>query len=68
MFLKLTNIHDIHSGEIVILNSSNIVAIRRGKKTPESEEEATFIFMPPHGTWQVKETPEEIYKTLKKAL
>jgi len=66
MFLKLTNIHENHLGEPVILNSSNIVSIRRGKKTPESQEDATFVFVPPHGTWHVAETVEDIYKMLKK--
>ncbi|MEY4570987.1 MAG: hypothetical protein RLZ10_180 [Bacteroidota bacterium] len=66
MFLKLTNIHENHLGEPVILNSSNIVSVRRGKKTPESQEDVTFVFLPPHGVWYVKESIEDIYKMLKK--
>ena len=28
------------------------------------ETEKTFIFCPPHGTWEVQETPEEILELI----
>ena len=67
-FLKLTNANPNYNGETVILNSNNIVCIRRGnvERQDKTNDIVTFVLVPPHGTWEVKETPEEIWKTLKK--
>jgi len=72
MFITLTNANPAFKGRQVVLNSSNIVSIHRSTVTrpPEEEggdtvvEDITFVHCPPHGTWEVAETPEEIVKLL----
>jgi hypothetical protein len=70
MFLKLTNQHPTCKGEPLILNSTAIVSIRQGMAKREGDvmEPVTFVFCPPHGSWEVKESLDEIYKLLKKSL
>ena len=72
MFITLTNASPAFKGNKVVLNSSNIVSIHRSTvtRTPEKAdgetviEDITFVHCPPHGTWEVAETPEEIVKLL----
>lgn len=68
MFLKLTNSHPSFKNEAIILNSDHIVSIRSGsvERADKTIDIVTLIHMPPHGTWEVKETPEDIAKKLKK--
>jgi len=61
MLLILTNAHKDHLGKSLVLNTDLIASIHRtGRTTDDVVEEVTYIFMPPHGTWEVSETPEEI--------
>jgi len=62
MLIKLTNSSPSHKNRPVILNSDFIVSIHRNITTREdgSIEEVTFIHIPPHGTWEVAETVEEV--------
>jgi len=72
MFITLTNANPAFKGNKVILNSANIVSIHRSTVTraPEKEdgetviEDITFIHCPPHGTWEVTETLEQVVKLL----
>jgi hypothetical protein len=56
-----------------IFNKSHIVTIWRGEAVRAMDEEGTvtetkevtFVFVPPHGTWEVEETHEDIVKLLK---
>lgn len=68
MFLKLTNANPTYLGEPIILNTKDILCVRRGsiERKDKSNDIVTFILVPPHGTWEVSETPEQIYKELKK--
>ena len=63
MFIKLTNSTPQHKGMKVILNTDQWVSVHRQSITREgatASEDVTFIFAPPHGTWEVEETPEQI--------
>jgi hypothetical protein len=66
MFITLTNVAEKHKGEPIVLNVNSIVSINRSSRVGEDKtvEDLTYVFMPPHGTWEVKETPEEILKLI----
>lgn len=68
MFITLTNASPAHKGKTISINSDNIVSIHRGQVTRDdehaTEETITFIFVPPHGTWEVEELPEDIVARL----
>lgn len=65
MFITLTSTNPEIKDTPIVLNTEFFVSIYRStKKVPvgiaEITQEATLIFCPPHGTWEVKETPAEI--------
>ena len=70
MFIKLTNAHEACKGEPIYINANLIVSFRRGKRKIDdpASHQCTFIFIPPHGTWEVEELPEVIIKLIKKKL
>lgn len=53
----------------MVLNTEHILSIFRNKvEVAENiSTEKTFIFCPPHGTWEVQETPEEILALIEAA-
>lgn len=67
MFIKLTNASPQHRGNPVMLQSDVIVSIHEAIAQREGSdllERVTFIFGPPHGTWEVTETVDEIFSML----
>ena len=62
MFITLTNQADGFEGEPVLINADIIATVReeRRKELPQK----TYVFCPPHGTWEVRESIEEISKLL----
>jgi phage/plasmid-associated DNA primase len=62
MYITLTNASPALRGQKVAIDSKVIVSIFRNTVTREDEtiEDVTFMFCPPHGTWEVSETVEEI--------
>jgi hypothetical protein len=68
MFITLTNAKVDLKGEPVILNTESIVSITRGTRVAEDKtvEEVTYVYMPPHGTWEIEETLDEILKIINK--
>ena len=46
----------------MLINASGIVSVVRGVATREDNvlENVTYVFIPPHGTWEVKESLDEI--------
>jgi hypothetical protein len=65
MFIKLTNANPMLKDSTVVINSDCIVSIfsveiSRDETQPDVKENLTCVFCPPHGTWEVKETAEEI--------
>jgi hypothetical protein len=62
MFITLTNSSPEYKGNKIAIKKDLIVTIHRNTVTRDDKtvEEVTFIFVPPHGTWEVSETMEEV--------
>lgn len=68
MFLKLKNANPSLRGESILINSEMIFSIYRGDAMRENGimESVTYIFAPPHGSWEVLDTIENISAQLKR--
>jgi hypothetical protein len=64
MFIRVTNMSVQHRGKPIVLNSSLIVSMIRATvvrdEATQSSEDITYVFIPPHGTWEVAETVDDI--------
>jgi len=62
MLISLTNANPSHRNKIVVINTDFIVSMHRNIITREDAtvEEVTFVHCPPHGTWEVQETIEQV--------
>jgi hypothetical protein len=62
MFITITNAAPKHKGQKTAISVDTIVSIWRTDVEREdgSKDTVTFIYMPPHGTWEAEETLEEI--------
>jgi hypothetical protein len=71
MFITLTNMSVQHRGKPIVLNSSMIVSMMRTSvvrdEATQSSETVTYVFIPPHGTWEVSESVEEILECIRVA-
>ena len=67
MILKLTNAIPAAKGEAIAINMDLVVSIREGNSTREDGtiDLVNFIFVPPHGTWEVTETVDTILEKIK---
>ena len=68
MFIKLTNARTELKGDPVILNTDMIVSIYQDSVVEDKEniKQKTYVYCPPHGTWEIEESPEEILALLNK--
>ena len=72
MFITLTNANPALLGKKVTINKQAIVTVWRGDAvravdadgTVTETAEVTFVFVPPHGTWEVEESHEEVIALL----
>jgi phage/plasmid-associated DNA primase len=66
MYITLTNASPAFKGQKVAIDSKVVISVFANEVTREDEtkEEVTFIFCPPHGTWEVSETVEEVVAQL----
>ena len=68
MLIQLTNANPLHDGDAILLNTDMMLSVYRNRQanvvgddgTVEVDQEKTIVFCPGHGTWDVKETPEEV--------
>ena len=63
MFITLTNSSPAFRGQKIAIRKDLIVTVHRNTAVVREDgtiEEVTFIFVPPHGTWEVAETLEEV--------
>jgi hypothetical protein len=73
MFVKLTNATPHHKGKDIAISANSIVTIHSDSVEREIEngvtstEKVTFLFCPPHGTWEVQESIDEVIKLVKEA-
>ena len=69
MFITLTNASPEFRGRKFAIKKDLIVSIYENTVTRDDElqtvEDVTFVYAPPHGTWQVSETLEEVIEMLK---
>ena len=66
MYITLTNAAESHRGNKISINSDLIATIHSRFVTKEDGaiENVTYIFCPPHGTWEVQEYLEDIVEIL----
>jgi hypothetical protein len=66
MFITFTNANEAHRGNKVAVKISEIVSIYDTTVTRESGilETITLVYAPPHGTWEVTESLEDIVKEI----
>ncbi len=62
MFVILTNVSEQHKGNKVAIRKDLIVSIHSKFVTKETGliENVTYVFCPPHGTWEVSEHMEDV--------
>ena len=67
MLVKLTNALPALKGQPILVNTDKIVSVYTGTVTREPQDDnityidtVTFIHIPPHGTWEVSESLEEV--------
>jgi len=68
MFITLTNARDELKGNLVVLNTDMILSIFLDTTVDQDNitKKKTYVYCPPHGTWEVQETPEEIVTLINK--
>jgi hypothetical protein len=66
MYLVLTNAAEQHNGSKIALKKDLIVAVHSAteEKEPNVFVTKTYLFAPPHGTWEVAESLEQVVKQL----
>lgn len=66
MYITLTNASDAHKGNKIAINIDIIATVHTSVVTGENGlmESKTFIFCPPHGTWEVSESVDTVVKKL----
>lgn len=66
MFITLTNAVPALAGERILINADSIVTIHSKLAERDSGilEQVTYIHCPPHGTWEVQETLDQITELL----
>jgi hypothetical protein len=67
MFITLTNASPGLKGKQIAIKKDLIVTVHRNTAIRENDivEEVTYVFIPPHGTWEVEETLDEVMDLLK---
>jgi hypothetical protein len=69
MYIKLTNASPQHRGNNIAINSEHVVTVHSTVVTREegTVETVTFVFCPPHGTWEVSESFDHVVSMLNQA-
>ncbi len=62
MFVTLTNANPMHRNNPVSIKRDLIVTVYASTQVREDNtvDQVTFIFVPPHGTWEVLEPFEQV--------
>jgi len=66
MYITLTNAAEVHRGNKIAINSNIVVTVYNSLVERESGifEDVTYVFCPPHGTWEVTESLETVVNLL----
>jgi hypothetical protein len=67
MFIELTNATPAHKGKKIAIRKDLIATVHRStiSRNEGTSEEVTYVFAPPHGTWEVGETFEQVMLLMK---
>jgi hypothetical protein len=67
MIIQLTNSTELLKGKAILINTEMMLSAYRAARlgSYSTNDEVTYIFCPPHGNWEVSETPEEIMALIK---
>jgi len=65
-FISLTNSAPAHRGNRIAISKELIVTVHNAIATRDDglTELVTYVFCPPHGTWEVSETYEQVVELL----
>ena len=65
-FVSLTNSAPAHRGNRIAISKELIVTVHNAIATRDDglTELVTYVFCPPHGTWEVSETYEQVVELL----
>lgn len=66
MYIVLTNSAPAHKGEPIAIKTDLVLSIRPGviEREDGTVDKVTFLFVPPHGTWEVEESFEMVVEKL----
>jgi len=66
MYVTLTNATEAHKGNSIAINANLIATVHDALVTRENgvTERITYVFCPPHGTWEVSEPLEDLVTVL----
>ena len=69
MYITLTNSSPSHNGNKISINSDLIATVHSAMvdRGENIMEQTTFVFCPPHGTWEVSEPLEYVVAALNEA-
>jgi len=67
MYIVLTNSAPAHKNQPIAIKKELILSVRPGvvEREDGTVDQVTFLFVPPHGTWEVVESFEDVVKELK---
>jgi len=67
MFITLTNANPAYKGKKVAIRKDLIATVHRSTilRDDGTSEEVTYVFVPPHGTWEVEETFDKVMLLMK---
>ena len=67
MFIELTNATPAHKGKKIAIRKDLIATVHRStiSRNEGTSEEVTYVFAPPHGTWEVEETFDKVMLLMK---
>jgi hypothetical protein len=66
MFINLTNANALHKGNPVAIKKDLIVSVYASTQVGDDNtvNQVTFVFVPPHGTWEVLEPYDQVLAEL----
>lgn len=67
MLISLTNANPLHRGNPVAIRKDLIVTVYAATQVRDEDgsvEQVTYVFVPPHGTWEVEEPYESVLALL----
>ena len=66
MFINLSNANALHKGNPVAIKKDLIVSVYASTQVGDDNtvNQVTFVFVPPHGTWEVLEPYDQVLAEL----